>query len=126
MPCKYLPPKQCCTPASSTDVSYTQVRTEGQLLADPGVQAAAAKTDILFCAGGVRQQEAVEALRGGAPSGALQLAFDSDPHLEAANRLQVCNGAWRIWQSYIRCDHGLHSTFKRCWVCRATVCRSHQ
>lgn len=88
MSCKCLPPKQCCTPAASTHVSYTQVRTEGQLLADPGVRAAATRTDILFCVG-VRQQEAVEMLHGGAPFGALQLAFDSDPSLEAANRLQV-------------------------------------
>jgi hypothetical protein len=66
-----------------------QVRTESQLLADPTVRAAAAKTDILFSVG-VRQQEAVQVLRSGAAPDALQLAFDGDTTLEAANRLQVC------------------------------------
>ena len=66
-----------------------QVRTESQLIADPTVRAAATKTDILFSVG-VRQQEALQILRCGAAPDALQLAFDGDATLEAANRLQVC------------------------------------
>lgn len=68
-----------------------QVRTESQLLTDPAVRAAATKTDILFSVG-VRQQEAVQVLRSGAATDALQLAFDGNANLEAANRLQVCRG----------------------------------
>jgi hypothetical protein len=66
-----------------------QVRTESQLLADPAVQASAAKADILFCVG-IQQQDAVAKLSGTAAPDALQLSFDGDASLEAANRLQVC------------------------------------
>lgn len=65
-----------------------QVRTESQLLADAGVPKAAVKAQILFCVG-VRQQEAVAALRDVAPPEVVQLAFDSDAGLEASSRLQV-------------------------------------
>lgn len=85
--------QECHTYVQSiiSSLSLLLVRTESQLLADPTVRAAAMKTDILFSVG-VRQQEAVQILRSGAAPHALQLAFDGNATLEAANRLQVCRG----------------------------------
>lgn len=73
---------------SWTDPAFRmQVRTEGQLLADPAIKEAATKADIVFCVG-VRQREAVGMLQGAAQPQAVLLAFDSDFSLETASRLQ--------------------------------------
>ncbi len=64
------------------------MRTEGQLLVDEGIQAAATRADIVLCIG-VRDLQAVAVLEHAAGPNAVQLAFDSDERLQAASRLQV-------------------------------------